>query len=67
MKTLQEHNADVIQQHKEEKEKSHLSGVACPECGIELEFINPWQMLMSYPPKKSVKCPKCGYNGYMIM
>jgi ssDNA-binding Zn-finger/Zn-ribbon topoisomerase 1 len=67
MKSLTEYNAEVIQRIKEAKAKAHLSGVGCPECGTEMEIPNPDMLLTSNPPKKRVKCPKCGHDGYMIV
>ena len=67
MKSLEEYNAEVIQQIKEAKAKAHLSGVGCPNCGTEMELPNPDMLLMSNPSKKIVECPKCGHRGYMIV
>lgn len=65
MKTLKEYNEDKVKQYKEAKAKAHLSGIACDKCGTELEFPNPGELLMSNPPKKRVKCPKCGHTDYV--
>ena len=41
------------------------NGIACPECGGELQDLYP-MLLQSYPPKRNVGCPKCDYRGYRI-
>lgn len=68
MKTLDEYNKEKIEDIKEAKQKMHLSGVLCPKCKeAEMVFPNPNMLLMSNPPKKNIKCPKCDHRGYMIM
>lgn len=44
----------------------HFTGIACPECGSELIDSNPHSILVSWPPKKTVHCSKCGYKGDRI-
>lgn len=38
------------------------NGVACPECGAEMEDDVSVPMLLTHPPLVSVKCPKCGHG-----
>lgn len=67
MKTLDEHNQDKILANKEARKRKHLSGIACPKCKTEMIFPRPYEMLLSDPPQKTIECPECGYNGYMIL
>jgi transcription initiation factor IIE alpha subunit len=43
-----------------------LTGIACPECGEELQYSDHGTMLSS-PPKKRVNCTECDYKGIIIV
>jgi DNA-directed RNA polymerase subunit RPC12/RpoP len=68
MKTLEEHNKEqmVIFESLQKLPEPHRNGIACPECGEELWDSTPMIILVSYPPKKKIHCPACGYCGYRI-
>tara|TARA_B100000745_G_scaffold298065_1_gene246057 strand:+ start:1299 stop:1505 length:207 start_codon:yes stop_codon:yes gene_type:complete len=59
LKTIEEHNAEVRRLYK----KEHLlTGIACPHCENELQYIDN-TLLLSSPPQKRVTCFECGYKG----
>lgn len=59
MKTIEEHNNEVINYHDSKK---CLSGIECPNCKKELHYKNSNIVLLSYPPQKEVVCFECGYS-----
>jgi len=68
MKSLAEFNKNRYEAY-DDLQKSNMpkaNGIACPSCGEELWDTNPKITLTSYPPKKNVHCPKCGYSGYRL-
>jgi hypothetical protein len=51
---------------------AHLSrpcpnGLACPQCGGELEDAQPAAVLTSHPPRTPVACPACGWAGTRVL
>jgi hypothetical protein len=48
-----------------EPEYPHPNGIACPDCGGELNDTDSG-ILMSYPGQKRVLCPLCGFKGTRI-
>ena len=65
MKTLDEHNEFRSEIIKRLEKPRNLAGVLCPKCNEEMIYIDI-MMLIKNHPKVPVKCPKCGYEGYMI-
>jgi ribosomal protein S27AE len=66
MKTLEEYNRDRLKDFQ----TMYPSGpsptnIECPDCKEELLYSEPNVVLASYPPKKRVHCPKCGFLGYV--
>lgn len=41
----------------------HPCGIACPECGVELEKFYPDPHLLVYRHGYSIRCPDCGWKG----
>jgi hypothetical protein len=67
LKSLEFHNAERINfNYSMYSNLPQFNGIACPECGEELLDKNPMITLNSNPPKKSVHCSKCTYQGYRI-
>ena len=68
MKTLDEFNNERMNDFNamQELNKPHPNGIECPECGKELWDSNPMVTLTSYPAKKNIHCPACGYTGYRL-
>lgn len=60
MKTLSEHEREK----NPPKEKAWV-GVACDHCGNELYNSTPDIVLTTFPPKINVRCPNCGFIGFM--
>lgn len=61
MKTLDEHNKDMIKPNK----LVYNAEVTCPHClDVEMMLVNPHVILASLPPQQTVRCPKCHYIGY---
>jgi len=46
--------------------KNNGTGIACPQCGDELIESMPVTLLCSDPPRKSVKCEVCNFNGSIL-
>lgn len=66
LKTIEEHDEEMRKKFKEKRESPFKTGVECPECKIELRYIDPHSTLMSYPPRKAVCCPNCGHQTTII-
>jgi len=67
LKNLDEYNAQHNKLHWHlNSNEPQLNGIACPKCGAELYDSNPMEILTSMPPKKKVRCSKCGYVGYRV-
>jgi len=62
MKTLAMHNLEV--QHQ--PHQLGRTGLACDRCGHELLFSDD-RIKMSLPAKRSVHCPKCNFEGLMLI
>jgi len=56
--SIQENEQEVMRK----SHNRHLTGVACPNCDVELQFIIDG-ILISSPPQKHVKCYQCNYIG----
>ena len=56
---LEDFNKTII-----EKRHSTKNGIECPNCGDELDDVNPEIQLLSSPPKTEIKCFACEYTGY---
>ena len=61
MKTLSEHERD----NRIPDFGQAWLRVACDHCGGELYNPEPGIMLMTDPPKITVRCSKCDFKGYM--
>ena len=61
MKTLSEYERD----NRNSQYETAWVGVACDRCGGELYNPEPGMMLMTDPPKITVRCSKCEFKGYM--
>ena len=47
------------------KPVNNAAGVACPKCGSEMQYTDSGMLLLSDPPKMSVRCA-CGHNDYNV-
>ena len=61
VKTLSEHERD----NRNQPYETAWVGVTCDHCGGELYNPQPGMMLMTDPPKITVRCSKCEFSGYM--
>lgn len=50
-----------------EQRKNIRSGVACPKCGEELYELQAGMVYMTCPPRKPVKCTRCGFEGTKVV
>jgi hypothetical protein len=60
----------TIEEYEEEIRNIKLrdgTGIQCPQCGDELLESNPGILLTCNPPKKTVHCPTCKYENYIIV
>ena len=57
LKTIAEHNEEVLHVTRRNE---NLTGVECPNCKTELQFIGRGVMLSS-PMQRDVKCFNCNY------
>jgi hypothetical protein len=62
--TLEEHDAAVMQLQRDwTLDEPKPNGIAC-KCGAELMDTSPASLiLLSNPPRKAVRCRKCGFKG----
>jgi predicted RNA-binding Zn-ribbon protein involved in translation (DUF1610 family) len=65
MKTLDEWNKERAADLRAARTYPKPNGLACPECGAELQDTDG-SRLMSSPPQVRVNCSKCGFFGYRI-
>lgn len=62
LKTLEEHNNQYAEFY-DRVNNSIPNGIECPNCKTELMDTNPMAVLLVYPPRVSIHCPKCGFKG----
>jgi predicted RNA-binding Zn-ribbon protein involved in translation (DUF1610 family) len=60
LKTIDQHTAEVLSL----VERKDLSGIACPECGKELEWTGTAFSLDCLPPivRQTAKCTACAHE-----
>ena len=63
LKSLKEHN--LLRAEMYRTRNSAMSGLACPECGLELMEDQAF-ILTSDPPQTRVSCA-CGFGGYKVV
>ena len=63
---LYEYNRRKEIDHAEQR-KNIRSGVACPKCGEELYELQAGMIYMTCPPRKPVKCTRCGFEGTKVV
>ncbi len=62
--SLEEHNAIMQEQYRDPLlNEPQRNGISCPRCQAELYDWSPNTILNSLPPKKTVRCKKCGMVG----
>lgn len=61
MKTLDEHNKDVIIEWASKLPK-YPANVSCPNCKEELE-IEQYSIILTRPEQIRVHCRNCGFRG----
>lgn len=59
LKTLEEHNKDALRLRLNQ----YLTGVKCPKCDTELQYVNRNLAYLSNPPQYEVKCYECEFKG----
>ena len=61
---LSAHNAAIVSStHDPMENEPRPNGIACPACAKELIDLHPNSIMLTFPPKKSVFCRKCGWSG----
>jgi transcription elongation factor Elf1 len=51
---------------KAKQKASQLNtGIECPDCQDELQYLDPNVVLMSHLPKKAIHCANCGFSTYI--
>ena len=43
------------------------TGIECPDCQDELQYLDPSVVLTSHPPKKAIHCANCGFSTYITV
>ena len=64
--SIAEHNNNAMAKYETSLINKEATNIACPDCGEPLYIINPNITLLTYPPKVSVVCHNCHYNGTII-
>ena len=67
LKTIKQHNDEMIKRLEEKENTKYNTGIDCPICGVELKYVDPYSVLLSYPPRKAVHCLKCGHCATIIV
>jgi len=64
---LDEFNGSMMDIHVSNITYPKKTGIACPECGLELLDLDA-SILCSNPPKRNVVCSNqdCGWRGYRL-
>lgn len=52
--------------HEANSNEPRPNGIACPDCGHELNDTAPNIVMTSNPPQKNIGCPGCDYVGFRI-
>ena len=59
--------------HNETRHREYMShfinlgtGIACPQCGDELQDTNPSTVTCSIPPQKAVHCNTCKFQSFIV-
>ncbi len=72
MKTVEEHNQEVTKRTMEWLKVAYKTGVRCPTCyekdNTEVEMLkdDPYQLMMSNPPQRTIYCPTCGFRTHIL-
>ena len=65
--TLAEHDHEALSRHLDSQRDERPNGIACDKCGHDLLDIELSRgVLCTYPPRKKVRCPGCGFRGSRI-
>ena len=64
LKTIAEHNAEVLRRAK--LKANNQPNVGCPYCGKALTFADD-VILASLPPQRKVRCASCGVETYLLV
>jgi len=62
MLTIEENNAEV----KRRWQNRRLTGVECPNCKEELQFVDN-SIKVGQPPQKCVVCKNCGFKSFICV
>ena len=63
MKTIEEHNNEILKILL----AASRTGIECPKCHRELEYINSVIIqTCNYPDKRQVRC-QCGFSDYIFV
>lgn len=65
LKSLKEFNTEALNKLLMQSEYPHPNGIACPQCGAELNDLDN-RICMSLPPQRNVGCLKCNWSGFRI-
>jgi len=63
---LNEYNEQRAQLRAEMEMSRRKTGLACPDCGQELQKSYPGTLCPSSPPQQWVECPGCGCRELML-
>lgn len=66
MKSLKEHDDEILDRYMEMQTYPQNNGIECPECKKELQDVDSLA-IMSNPPKKRIECPNCGFEGFRYL
>lgn len=67
LKTITQHNEEMRKKFEKKRDLIFKTGVECPECKVELIYIDPYTVLTSFPPRKAVYCPNCRHEATIIV
>lgn len=48
-------------------DKPQPNGIECPQCKEEMYDSNPFSVITTFPAKKNIHCPGCGYEAYRLV
>jgi RNase P subunit RPR2 len=63
MKSIKEYEDEVRRRYA----TPNITGIECPNCKHELQFVNRHVVMLSSPPQTNVICYNCNYEDRVVV
>ncbi len=71
LRNLVEHHKTVLaviqEAERRRAENDWPSGYACPDCGSEMKYTNPFLVISMNPYQRELDCPFCGHHDHELL